>query len=451
MSWKKILSLLLLLAVLGIAIVLVDRHAAGKLAKEGTLLDMPAAAVEKIELRNKDGRFVIARRDTQWFLEEPLAAKADKVALESILDNFCPLKYDRLVAESGSDLKAFGLEAPEIELKLFTKEGSQPGATILLGLKNSIDDSSYARLAAGGKVVSIPAYKRNDLEKDLFALRDKKLLALATVDVSSLEFNAGNRVLAFTKKNDQWFMEKPLYSLAQDAKVSDILSAASTLEALSFIPAADAAARSGFGLDRPLLTADFHSAGTSRKIVVGKKGERFYAWVAGSSEIGEIGKDFSDKFSGDAAAFREKKVARFYAFDAREVSFRRGDFRFSIRKNAAGSWEFSPPLAGKKPSPEKIDRLLTALADCQASDFIDGPRVLPGFTARAEIKTEDPADPEKLGTVIMEFSDAEGETVIARTPSLPYLFKIDKQILEKLPGKIDDITEETPAPADAGK
>jgi hypothetical protein len=451
MSWKKILSLLLLLAVLVVAIVFVDRRARGKLAVEGMLLDLPAVAVEKIELRNPDGRFVIARRDMQWFLEEPLAAKADKVALESILDNFCPLKYDRLVAENTGDLKAFGLDAPGIELKLITKAGGPPGATLLLGMKNSLDDSSYAKLAASAKVVSIAAYKRNDLEKSLFALRDKKFLEIDAMDVSALNFSTGNQALAFTKKNDQWLLEKPIYSLAQDAKVNEILSAASTLEALSFAPAPAAAARRGFGLENPLLTAEFRSAGTSRKIMAGKKGERFYAWVEGTSEICEIGKDFLDKFNGDASLFREKKVARFYAFDAREIAFQRGAFRFSIRKNAAGTWEFSRPAPGKKPSPEKIDRLLTALADCEASDFIDGPRPLPGFTARAEIKTEDPADPEKLGTVIMEFSDAEGETVIARNPSLPYFFKVDKGILGKLPGKIDDISEEAPGTAGKGK
>jgi hypothetical protein len=449
MSWKKILALALLLAVLVIAIVYVDQRAKGRLAVEGILLDIPAASVEKIELRNLDGRFVFSRRDMQWNLLEPLAAKADKVALESILDDFCQLKYDRLVAENARDLKDFGLDKPEIELKLFTDD--KQVHAILLGVKNSLDDSSYAKLSPGGKVVSIAAYKRNDLEKGLFAFRDKKFLEIDTMAVTDLGYRLGNMVFSFAKKGEQWFLEKPVYSLVQEGKVSDILASASLLEALSFAPAADADARRGFGLEKPLLTAEFRSSSGSRKITVGKKGEKSYAWIEGTSEICEISKDFLEKFSSDAVFFREKKVARFYAFDVRELAFQKGTFNFSARKNTAGAWEFSKPGAGKKPSAEKINRLLTALADCEAREFIDGARALPVFTSRVTLKTEDPADPEKLSAIIMEFAAAEGETVIARNPALPYSFKVGKEILAKLPGKMDDITEENPGAAKPGK
>jgi len=360
------------------------------------------------------------------------------------------LKYDRLVAENAIDLKDFGLDAPEIELKLFARDMNRAAATVLLGMKNSLDDSSYAKLASGGKVVSIAAYKRNDLEKDLFAFRDKKFLEIDTMAVTGLDYRAGGKVLAFTKKNGQWLIEKPVRSLAQDAKVNDLLSAASTLEALSFTPAG-AAARRGFGLETPLLDIEFRSAGAVRKIAVAKKDERFYAWIEGADEICEIGKDFPEKFSPDASLFREKKVARFYAFDVRELAFARGSFRFAVRKNAAGAWEFHPAVAGKKPGAEKIERLLTALADCEAREFIDGPQDLPAFTARVSLKAEDAADPENATAITMEFSEAQGETAFARNPALAYGFKVGKEILEKLPAGIDDISADQPAAPLAGK
>ncbi len=39
----------------------------------------------------------------------------------------------------------------------------------------------------------------------------------------------------------------------------------------------------------------------------------------------------------------------------------------------------------------------------------------------------------------MEFGAAAGETVIVRNPSLPYAFRVSKEILEKFPGKLEDI------------
>ena len=73
-------------------------------------------------------------------------------------------------------------------MKLVAKGAPGPAATLLLGMKNGLDDSSYAMLAAGGKVVSIAAYKRNDLEKGLFAFRDKKFLAIDASAVSALDY-----------------------------------------------------------------------------------------------------------------------------------------------------------------------------------------------------------------------------------------------------------------------
>jgi hypothetical protein len=51
----------------------------------------------------------------------------------------------------------------------------------------------------------------------------------------------------------------------------------------------------------------------------------------------------------------------------------------------------------------------------------------------------------------MEFGGAEGESVIARNPALPYYFKVGKEILGKLPGRIDDIAEDAPGAAGAAK
>jgi hypothetical protein len=448
-NWKKILALALFLAALGVVISHVNRRETGRLAVEGTLLDIPADAIDKVVLRNSGGLFVFSRRDTLWRMEKPLATKADKVALESILDNFCLLKYDRLVAEDGRDLKSFGLDRPGIELQLFAR--NRPAVSIRLGMKNNLDDSSYATLASGGKVVTIAAYKRNDLEKDLFAFRDKKFLPVDPMAVSALDYRCGENVVALAKKDGRWFLQKPVYAMANDARISDILASASTLEALSFVPAAAADVRRGVGLDKPLLRAEFRSNGVSQRIAVGKKGEEYFAWVEGADEICGIGKDFPDKFVSDAAALREKKVALFYAYDVRELSFRQGTFQFGARKDAVGNWEFDRPGTGKKPGPEKIDALLTALAGLEAVEFIDAPLAMPAVATRIVLKTDDPADPGKQGEIIMEFSAVAGETVIARNPALPYAFKVGKEILGKFPGKIEDIAGEAAGTPGTGK
>jgi hypothetical protein len=445
MSWKKIIALAIFLAALVVAIATIEQSQKDKAAIEGTLLDIPATMVKRIELRNKDNQFVFERPNSIWQLVEPMAAKADRVALESILDNFCQLKYDRLLEADHRNLHDFGLDKPEIELKLIVQGKKETAYTILLGMRNNLDDSSYAQLAGSGKIVTIAAYKRNDLEKDLFAFRNKIIFEFDNSAATSLRYNQNEKVFYFEKKENEWFMEKPVYSLAHEAKVNDILSAASMLEALSFVGAANADTRRAYGLEKPLLTVEFPSLASSPKIMVGEKNGKFYAWADGTNEICEIHRDFLEKFSQDGSFFREKKIANFFAFDVKEFNFKEGDFVFAVYKNNSGIWEFSKQAAGKRPSEEKVDRLLTSLADCEALDFIDKPKPAPGFATRIAMKVEDAAMRGQRRDVIMEFSAAKGETIITRNPRLPYYFNVAKEILESFPKKIDDITEE-PSP-----
>jgi len=443
MSWKKIVILALILLLLITVISIIKRKEINKQVAEGILLDFPAAKIDKIELRQKAMKFVFARRDSFWYLEEPLAAKADKVALESILEDFCPLKYDRLVEENARDLKSYGLDKPEIELKIFTKGMAAPVHTILLGMKNNLDSSSYAKLASNGKVVLIAAYKRNDLEKNLLAFRDKKILEFDSLAVTALEYNYKNTVFSFSKKDNQWFMEKPIFSLAQEAKVSEILSAAFLLEAKAFVGAANTDSSREFNLEKPLLKVEFKSAAGSKKVAIGKKAERYYALVDGFAEICEIDKDFCEKFSLDSAAFRETKIASFYAFDVRKLQFQSGHFGFTIKKNATNAWELLKPPLAIKLNEEKINQLLTALADCEAKEFVDNPKGAPEFVTTVKLQTENSQTPGQLKNIELNFASAMADTVSVRNPSLPYWFKVDKEILGKLPKKIEDISEVT--------
>ncbi len=458
MNIRKILALALALAALLAAIVLVDRHERARRSAQGTLLDLAAGAVERIELRNAHGLFAFARSDVGWRLEKPMAARADKVIVEGILDNFCPLKYDRLIAERGAELKDFGLDRPEIELKLAAK--GRPAATVLLGTKNAIDDSTYAKLAAGERVAAIAGYRRNDLEKDLFAFRDKKFFAIDPASVSALEFRTAEGARALAKRQGRWFLERPLRSLANGEKVDDLVSAASLLEATAFLPLAGDAARAGFGLDRPLLTAEFTTPLGKRRIEIGRAGEATYALADGSAEVCAVARDFPDKFAGAAGDWREKKVARFFAFDVRELSVRRGAFRAELRKDDSGAWAFAGSATGHQPDEEKVNALLTALADLEAASFVDDPGVLAGATrqgtvARVSLKTEDPAEPGKRVGLALEFYPAQGEETVVRDPSLTYAFRVGRAILKKLPAKIDDIAASPgpggPAPLSAGK
>ena len=91
------------------------------------------------------------------------------------------------------------------------------------------------------------------------------------------------------------------------------------------------------------------------------------------------------------------------------------------------------------------------MTNCEAREFIEHPDKKSEFTTRIAMKAENSANPGQYNDIEMEFAAAEGETVPARNPALPYSFKVGREILEKLPQKLEDISEDTQdAQANAG-
>ena len=236
-------------------------------------------------------------------------------------------------------------------------------------------------------------------------------------------------------------MEKPLFSRAVESKVTDILSRASQLEAKSFKDKASADKLKEFGFEKPLLEAVFKLKDKEKRVKVIRKGEAYLAFTPDFDELCEVDKDFVDKFVGEAREFREKKVASFSAYDVKEVEFKSGVFGFVLKKNKEGKWDLAKGTPNQKVDEEKVSRLISSFEELEATDFIDQPVPSDSFPHTITLRTESWQKPQELKSVTIQLSDIKEDAVIAKIPSLPYRFKVSKEILDKIPKKIDDLLQ----------
>ena len=399
MNWRKILALAFFLAALAVAIAWVSRREKQRPVAGEMLLDIPADAVERIELRNANGRFVFFRRDTLWHLEEPLATRADKVALESILDNFCQLKYDRLVAEDSRDLQAFGLDDPEIELKLFA--AGRPAAAVLLGVKNGLDDSSYARLAKrqqGGQPrrlqaqrpgkgpvrlprQEIPGDRRHGRQRPGSPLREKpphpgqRRTTAGSWKRPSIPWPAppGSTISSLPPR--PW---KPCRSPRPATETGSASTSRCSWPSSAAAPAR-AASRSG------------------------KKANNIFARVEGAAEICAIPARLPGKIRRRRLRLARKKGGPVLRLRRPRVFLAPGLFAVHRTQGCRRQLAVRAGLPGKRPGAEKVDALLTALADLEAGEFIDAPGRLARPRGPPRMLTQDPADPGKHSKIVMEF------------------------------------------------
>ncbi len=444
MSWKKIVALFVVLAALLAAILLVNRRESRRQEAEGRLATLDAARVARIEIVRGDSRFVFERSADRWQMKEPLVAPADRVAVNNILDEYCPLKYDRQVEAAPRDLSAYGLDRPQLELRLFTSGQQKPTAIVQLGIRNPLDDSSYARLGTGGAVVMVPAHRRTALEKEPFDFREKKFFELDTPRVDALAVRYEGSDFAFAKREGRWFMDKPLPSLAHPPRLDDILSRASALEAKAFLPADR---RKELGLETPVLDIAFTVAGATRTLQVGRKGEALYAQAGGGAEIAEVDKSFLDSFFREAGEYRQRKAMPFYAFDVKAVDFKSPPLSFRLARGADNAWRIDRPAGAKKPDEGRVNDLLAALEGCEAQEFVDVPGSLPPFPTTIVVTADDLDRPGKQRTLTLQFSAPQGDSLLVRDTSLSYLLKVDKAIADKLPRKLEDLQAGPVVPA----
>ncbi|MCK4836068.1 MAG: DUF4340 domain-containing protein [Candidatus Aminicenantes bacterium] len=438
MKLKQIGSLVVILAVLFILIHMVNKQEVREQESAGRLLNLKPEMVKKIELLRGEKTFRFVKQNHGWYLEEPVKTRADKRVIESILDDFCALKYERPVESNTRDLKKYGLGQPKIQLRLYEDKKPAPSFTIQLGNQNSMDSTSYTKLERNNDVVLITAYKRDQLEKDLFDFRDKKFFHFEQTEVKRLSFKSQEKEFVFKKKNNTWFLEKPLFSLTSEIVLSDIVSSASQLKAKAFVAVGSPGHLKTFGVDTPLVELKLSLEKGEKILKILRKEDKLYGYSLDFPEICEIEEKFIDQFNKELDDFREHKVARFYAFDVQEMTYSGDGLTVGVRKSNDFIWNWINPLTKKQVNGDKVNDFLTAIQDLEADSFLDQPTGAESFSFFLEMKLDDENNEDRTKTVQLSFSRSKEDFILVKNRDLPYLFRISSDFIGKLPQKLED-------------
>ena len=130
------------------------------------LTDYTDDKLSQISVENKDGVFVIEKKDTNWVLVSPTNIKADSSKLSSISTNASSIMADKLIEENPKDLSIYGLDKP-VTVTIKPKEGNEK--VVLIGSLTPTKGGYYAMVKGEAKVYVIDSYTA---EKLLFGKND---------------------------------------------------------------------------------------------------------------------------------------------------------------------------------------------------------------------------------------------------------------------------------------
>ena len=270
--------------------------------RDRDLLHVKRDAVRTLEVTGPEGGYSLARADGgQWAFTRPLATQAGRWSVDGLLGNLESLRMESVAAEDPKDLKPFGLDKPARTIALGLGDGTRK--TLEIGA--ATPDKKYdVRVSDRPLVAVVPGALVDSLAKGMGELRDKRLLEVATYDVSGFDVEMGGakRTYARTTAKDKdgletskWRRTAPDAKDLETSKVQDALFSIGGVDVADFVDQPGAPAT--YGLDAPTLkvTLRFEGGKPPVSFELAEKGGTSYARRAGDDAVLKVdGKKASD-------------------------------------------------------------------------------------------------------------------------------------------------------------
>jgi len=225
-------------------------------------------------------------KDQEWWLTEPISAKASATAFSDVARELRNLRAEEFIEDASGKLKEYGLEPGEVVVELqFAQKDRQPMRVRIGKRETAAPPSAPAKPKASPKepkteqfaffvdgqpsIYTLKSDPIAQLIKSVDDLREKRLFTFAGDKVRSVRFQEGTNSFEMERRDGAWkvgdaegdttFISSYLFDLAQ-------------LEATTFsVPTGD------LGLSSPSLTITVTLQGLDgkdlvRSLFVGKKG-----------------------------------------------------------------------------------------------------------------------------------------------------------------------------------
>jgi hypothetical protein len=266
-----------------------------KQSAEKQLFDWRDKSVAKVELndvremhlKNKNGRFAFVKEGTEWRITEPRQVNAETYQVNNIVRKFENSKVKSVVSESLENPSKYGLNNPEYVIDLYIGEGKAHKQIIFSALE---DNSAYGKDDSRPHVFTVDSLFIKDLNKNLFELRDKKIIASFNRDlIDSIEVNQGDSLITFTKDTSgTWSMENVDGSL-KSWKMNSLLSNLTNLKAEKFIEENVRSTRK-YGMQSPVRTVRIYSKGKMQGelFLAEPESDQYIAFCPGSGIVAEV-------------------------------------------------------------------------------------------------------------------------------------------------------------------
>ncbi|MBI3802234.1 MAG: DUF4340 domain-containing protein [Nitrospirae bacterium] len=455
MRFKATIVLSLLLLILGGYLYYIeipsDRKKQEAEIQQKRLYSFTPASITNLTIKNANGETIEFLHDPDhpedpWRITRPVETIANDAAASMLASQLERLEAGRVVEEKPEALKEFGLDPPVYSVIVTL---NRVDTEILeVGSENLTGSEVYVRKGAGTPVYLVPAAIKKSLNKDLRGWRQQEVLHFASTDVKRVQIESPRQQIEIAREGEGWQIKKPIQTKADPTEVSNLLGSLSSLRGEEFIDDRKAERMKAFG--PPILKVRLGVAEVEREARfyrLSSEPETVYAVTTPFAPIYKFSAQTLKAIEEPAATYRDKRVVDLSGpVSVEQISIRKKGGALLLEKKE-GSWSIQGTPAKKVSDPEKVNGLLSELADLRVARFIDAP---PPTAAKVGL-----TDPEwsiqlkgKEGKLLGEVAlgRAEGSALYAQSYNQPGPFLVNKEDTERLRQAAESIKAAEAAP-----
>lgn len=445
---RSTIALILVLGGLGAYIYFVTWKKAPETTstQEKVFAGFDAGKIDELKVTSDKGDVTTLKKENgAWQLVAPVTAKADDTEVSAVTSALGQLEVVRVVDENPADLKEYGLATPRIAIE-HKAAGDKDYRRLQIGDKSPTGTDLFAKRNEDKKVFLIPAFQETTFNKSAFELRDKIVMKFDRDKVDGIDVNAGGQTVQIAKDNAEWKITQPVQTRADYGSVEGLIGRLHTAPMKAIVAdAATPADLKKYGLDKPAATVDFKMGSARATLALGAKADdgTVYARDTSKPMVVTVDSAIAEDLKKGAGEYRRKDVFEFRPFNATRLEVTRGGQTVAFEKvtgdgkDVADKWRRVGPGAPADADKDKMDSLLSRLANMRATAFVDSTAGT-GLNTPAMIvaaKFDEGKKEERL-----TFGKADSDVFVAR-PGEPGAAKVDPADFNEATKTLDELSK----------
>jgi hypothetical protein len=174
------------------------------LTEQDLLLELDSTSVNSISIVSASSSMTLVRKESQWFLDQPIQAPADQAMVGTLLHDAATVRINSVISSKPEKHALFQVDSSGT--KITFSHASGEGFSIVLGKAGPNFTDVYARREGSNDVVLIHAGISYTSNRPMKEWRDHAILQLPAGSVQEIGFRYGDTTFTLARRDSIWMI-----------------------------------------------------------------------------------------------------------------------------------------------------------------------------------------------------------------------------------------------------